>query len=116
MTYTKKCTIKYYKYYLNGIDLAKVCRFKDFGIHFNSYLLFNEHYVYMLNKASFVLCFINRSCMQFNNPCALQYLYCSFVLSIIINYNSIIWSPYTSGLIQVIEVIQNRFLRMIYFM
>jgi hypothetical protein len=54
---------------------------------------------------------IMRSCNNFDNHLALKSLYCAFVRSIL-NYNSIIWSPCTSGLIHSLEVIQNRFLRL----
>jgi len=53
-----------------------------------------------------------RSCNNFDNPLTLKSLYCAFVRSVL-DYNSIIWSPYSSGSTHSIEVIQNCFLRLL---
>jgi len=45
---------------------------------------------------------------------ALKALCCSFVRSIL-DYNSVVWSPSRKGQIQMIESIQNRFLRFLSF-
>jgi len=61
-----------------------------------------------------MLGFVSRVCLDFNNPIALKSLYCSYVRSIL-DYNSVIWSPYISGTTDAIEAIQNRFLRLLVF-
>lgn len=61
-----------------------------------------------------MLGFINRSSSDFNNPKALKSLYCSFIRSIL-EYYSIVWSPYTLGPINFIEGIQHWFLRILVF-
>jgi len=61
-----------------------------------------------------MLGFISRTCSDFNNPIALKSLYCSFVRSVL-DYNSVVWSPYMSGPTEAIEAIQNRFLRFLAF-
>jgi hypothetical protein len=75
-------------------------------------LSFNDHYIHIQNRASSMLGFIMRSCYNFDNPLVLKSLYCAFVKSIL-NYNSIIWSPYKFGSIDSLEVIQIRFLRLL---
>lgn len=59
-----------------------------------------------------MLGFISQSYNNFDNSAALKSLYCTFVRSIL-DYISIIWSPYASGPINSLEMIQNRFLRLI---
>lgn len=46
---------------------------KDLGIYFDSSLSFNDHYSYILNKASSMLGFINRFS---SDPKALKSLFC----------------------------------------
>jgi len=99
-------------YFLNGIELERVNQVKDLGVYLDSSLSFNDHYVHIQNRASSMIGFIMRSCNYFDNPQALKSLYCSFFRSIF-DYNSIIWSPYTSGPIYSLEAIQNHFLRLI---
>jgi hypothetical protein len=85
---------------------------KTLGVYLDFSLSFNDHYIHIQNRASSMLGFIMRNCNNFDNPLALKSLYCAFASSIL-DYNSIIWSPYTSGQIHSLEVIQNRFLRLI---
>uniref|UniRef100_A0A2S2QBB0 RNA-directed DNA polymerase n=1 Tax=Sipha flava TaxID=143950 RepID=A0A2S2QBB0_9HEMI len=112
ITFTKKRLFLLNKYFFKGIELDRVNLVKDLGVYLDSSLSFNDHYIHIQNRASSMLGFIMRSCNNFDNPIALKSLYCAFVRSIL-DYNSIIWSPYTSGPIHSIEAIQNRFLRII---
>jgi len=89
MTYSKKRVTQKYKYYINDIELDRVFHIKDLGICFDPSLSFNDHYAYVINKASSMLGFVSRFCSDFNNPVALKTLYCSFVRSIL-NYNSVV--------------------------
>lgn len=66
--------------------------------------------VLIINQVSSKLVFISRNCTDFNNPKALKSLYCSFIFSVL-KYNSVICSPYMSGLAESIKAIQNLFLR-----
>lgn len=88
------------KFFLNGIELDLVNHVKDLVIiYVDSSHSINDHLIYIQSKASSLLGFIIRSCNNFNNPIALKSLYCAFVRSAL-DYNSVIWSPYTSGLLK----------------
>jgi hypothetical protein len=81
---------------------------KDLCVYLDFSLSFNDHYMHIQNRVSSMLGLIMRSCNNFDNPLALKSLYCVFVRSIL-DYNSIIWSFYTSSPIHSLEAIQNRF-------
>lgn len=114
MTFTKKRTPYLHNYHFNNSKFIRVYQNKDLGVLFDTSLTFNSHYISIQNKASSFLGFIKRSCQDFKNPTALKALYCSHVRSVL-DYNSIIWSPSTLGPKQILESIQNRFLRIISF-
>lgn len=114
ITFSKNRTPTLYNYYINNIKLDRVYLYKDLGIYFDPSLSFNDHYIYIQNKASSMLGFINRSCKDFVNPLALKSLYCSFVRSLL-DYGSIVWSSQSIGATKSMESIQNRFLRIIQF-
>ena len=68
----------------------------------------------MCNKALRVFGFIRHYCSEFKNPNCFKILFFSQVRSIL-EYGSVIWSPYQTNLINKIERIQNRFLRVLAF-
>ena len=114
LTFSRKREKYIYDYLLYESELTRVYKNSDLGIIFDESLTFNEHYLYIQNKASSMLGFINRSCKSFNNPYALKALYYSYVRSIL-DYASMVWSPSRIGPIRAIESIQNRFLRFLSF-
>jgi hypothetical protein len=68
----------------------------------------------MCNKATRVFGFLKRNCSEFNDPNCLKTLYCSLIRSLV-EYGSIIWTPYQSERVTKIEMIQKRFLNMMRF-
>jgi len=114
LTFSKNRNPALNNYYIDNIKLDRVYLYKDLGIYFDPSLSFNEHYIYIQNKASSMLGFINRSCKDFVNPLALKSLYCSFVRSLL-DYGSIVESPQSIDALKSMESIQNRFLRIIQF-
>lgn len=82
------------------------------GITFSSDLSFTEYINAISNKAIRVFGFLTRVCWELNDSICLRVLYFSLVRSSL-EYGSIIWNPYQDYLIQKLQKIQNRFLRML---
>lgn len=104
LTFTRKCLSLLNKYFLNNVELNRVNLVKDLGVYLDSYLSFSDHYIHIQIRGSSMLRFIMRFCYNFDNRLALKSLHCAFVKSIL-DYNSIIWSLYTSGPIHSVEAI-----------
>lgn len=97
-------------YSINNISLESVSHIKDLGITFSFNLNFRQHLENIISKALKILGFVKRHSFDFKNPHSLQLLYNALVRSIL-EYGSIIWSPYTKSDINSIERVQNRFLK-----
>lgn len=110
MSFTRKHNIIDYTYRIDEAALARVSEMRDLGVTFDSQITFNEHIIIMTKKASKMYGFIVRNSRQFNNLKCIRQLYISFVRSIL-EYCSIIWSPYYRYQIYNVEKIQNKFLR-----
>jgi hypothetical protein len=89
-----------------------VTQIMDLGILLSNDLSFNNHITIMCNKALRVFGFIRRNCLEFKDPNCFKLLYCSLVRSIL-EYGSVVWNPYQMGLINKIERVQKRFLRVL---
>jgi len=100
-----------FQYKMNNSNLMIVTQIRDLGILLSNDL-FNNHITIMCNKALRVFGFIRRNCIEFKNPNCFILLYCSLVRSIL-EYGSVIWNPYQTGLINTIERVQKRFLRVL---
>ena len=79
---------------------------KDLGILFTDKFKFNDHIDMAINKANRQLGIIARV-FKYKNPQIIVPLYKSFVRPLL-EYNSIIWSPYTNTNIQKLERIQEK--------
>lgn len=84
-------------------------RIRDLGIILDSKLSFNDHYSTIINRASNMLSFIKRFCYSFHDPYTIKTLYVAYVRSIL-EYCSIVWSPYSSTHVERIESVQKQFL------
>lgn len=112
ITFTRSKFFIHYQYELNGYNLMAENHVKDLGVFLSSDLSFSKHITYICNKASKTLGFLKRNCSEFQNITCLKTLYISLVRSIL-EYGSIIWSPYVQSDINKIESIQHRFLNFI---
>jgi len=65
----------------------------------------------MCNKTTRMFGFLKRNCREFNDSTCRKTVYCSFIRSLV-EYVSIIWSTYQSGLVTKIEMIEKCFLNM----
>jgi len=100
-----------FSYNINSIPLIQVSFIKDLGVIFSSDLSFNNHIDFICRKSMKILSFINRNTSGFSN---ITTLYISLVRSIL-EYASIVWSPFNVSSIERINKIQNEFLKMVSF-
>ncbi|XP_054283676.1 uncharacterized protein LOC129000724 [Macrosteles quadrilineatus] len=101
-----------YDYVLNGSTLKRVDRVRDLGVTMTPSLNPHEHIAHITTKASSLLGFIFRSTRNFNSPFTLITLYKSLVRPLL-EYGSIIWSPFQKNHVSQLESIQTRFIRML---
>jgi hypothetical protein len=109
MTFSRRRTPIFHKYFLDGIPLERVFLFKDLGIFLSPSLNFDHHINATVGKALKVLGFIKRNTTMFSSAACLRSLYCALVRSIL-EYGVIIWHPYLAKDILRIERVQNKFL------
>lgn len=99
-------------YRLGDKELQVVSSMKDLGVLINNTFSFAEHIDKIVLKAYSVLSFIYRSSRDFNNPSTLIRLFTAYVRPIL-EYCSIIWSPYTNQSTNKIEMIQRKLCNML---
>lgn len=82
---------------------------KDLGVWFNERVDFNDHALRVSQSSMKILGFVYRNCRELSVD-VLRCLYISLVRSKL-EYASVVWSPYYQTYIDIIERVQNRFLR-----
>ncbi|XP_008188439.1 uncharacterized protein LOC103310833 [Acyrthosiphon pisum] len=98
-----------FDYRLGGTSIQRVNQVHDLGILFVPSLNFRPHIDYMTTKAFRVLGFIRRHSSNFSSSNCLLALYYALVRSVI-QYGSVVWSPYTAVDICRIDRVQNSFM------
>ncbi|XP_053698842.1 uncharacterized protein LOC128745791 [Sabethes cyaneus] len=114
----KCCVISYrrlknpilFNYSIDGTVLKRVDQIKDLGVLLDYQLSFKAHYSATVDKANRQLGFVSKVAVDFTDPLCLRALYCSLVRSIL-EFGSIVWSPYEELWISRIESVQRRFVR-----
>ena len=93
-----------------GNQIVEKCeRVRDLGIILDSKLTFIDHYNTIIHRANNMLGFIKRFCYNFQDPYTIKTLYIAYVRSIL-EYSSIVWSPFTITHEERIESVQKQFL------
>lgn len=110
ITFTRKQNPIIRDYILHGTVLNRESVVKDLGVLLDSKLSFKDHISYVTTKASAQLGFIFRITKQFKDVYCLKTLYCSLVRSIL-EYGSVVWSPFYKNGVDRIESVQRKFLR-----
>ncbi|XP_046688092.1 uncharacterized protein LOC124373801 [Homalodisca vitripennis] len=87
-------------------------KLRDLGVTFSADLSFNDHVDELCRRAYRMLGFINRSTRGMTSSAVLRTLYSSFVRQLL-EYASPVWSPYQLGLVDKLEAVQRRFLRLV---
>ena len=85
---------------------------RDLGVVFSSSLSFEAHVNRVCSKASKCLGLILRVSRYFQQPSILRLLYTTFVRPHL-EYSSVVWSPHQKFLIDRVESIQRRFVRIV---
>ncbi|XP_044745109.1 uncharacterized protein LOC123306973 [Coccinella septempunctata] len=96
-------------YCIGGKNIDRVFVFKDLGVSYDSTLSFREHIQAISASSLRTLGFVIRNARDFNVE-TLQHLYISLVRPML-EFLSVVWSPYLSIDVSLLERVQNRFLR-----
>lgn len=110
MTFNRARSKFDYIYSVGNYRLVCVNNILDLGVLYDSECRFNCHVEYAVQKAYKMLGFIRRNAKDFRDPCTLKVLYCSLVRSVL-EYASVVWSPYHFVHIRRIEMVQKSFTR-----
>jgi hypothetical protein len=114
MTYSRARQPFVYNYKMADLCLTRINRVRDLGIIYTQDYRFREHVVDITERAYRVLGFVLRHSRAFKSIQTVQILYQSLVRSIL-ESGSIIWDPGESSYILMLERVQKRFLRWLYF-
>lgn len=114
ITFSKSVNAMHFQYVLNGAPLSRVDSIRDLGVVFHQSLSFTVHIESIVCRANRMAGFIRRQCAEFNNVTALIHLFNSLVRPIL-EYCSVVWSPFYAIHIKRIEDIQRKFVNFILF-
>lgn len=116
VTYSKKhsSNIIKFNYKLGSEVLSVKSSIKDLGVLFDSKFHFADHVFSICKSAFSILGLIRRLGNIFNSIRSLRHLYCSLVRSRL-EYASVVWCPHVDCLSVLVESIQKKFLRYLYF-
>lgn len=101
-----------FQYQLGDDILNRLNTARDLGVLLTQNLNPDEHIHQICSKAYRNLGLIRRSTIGMHSPEALKILYCTLVRPIL-EYCSVVWSPHQTTLQDMIQKVQNRFLRVV---
>lgn len=113
MTFTRSKTPVSYEYRLGSEVISRVNEVKDLGVLFDPKLNFHEHIKKLAADSFKRLGFVIRNAREFKCMFAIELLYVSLVRSKL-EASSVIWNPYESTYILLLEKVQKAFLRFLY--
>lgn len=102
-------TVLQTSYLIGNSVLENVFSFCDLGVTFDAKLSFNLHIDACISKASNLLGFIKRWSREFDDPYLSKHLFTSIVRPVL-EYGSLVWSPFYSCHVDRIESVQKQFL------
>lgn len=114
ITFTKSPHAMYFQYALNGKSLTRVDSIRDLGVVFHQSLNFNLHIESIVCRAYRMAGFIRRQCAEFNSVAPLIHLFQSLVRPVL-EYCSVIWSPFYEVHIKRLEDVQRKFVNFLLF-
>lgn len=114
MSYSRKEDPVIFDYYINNNLLDRCVTYKDLGIIFDTKLTFTNHINEMVKSSCRVLGFLIRNWSGFVNINTMKLLYVSFIRSKL-EYGSIIWYPLYQNSIILIESVQRKCLKYMFF-
>jgi Reverse transcriptase (RNA-dependent DNA polymerase) len=110
---SRSLSLSGHQYRIGAHVLDWVDSIVDLGVSFRGDLSFIDHINSISVSASRMLGFVMRNSRDFHCSSASRLLYKSLVRCIM-EYASIVWCPYSSTHINVLELVQKRFLRSLY--
>uniref|UniRef100_A0A1Y1M3X1 Reverse transcriptase domain-containing protein n=1 Tax=Photinus pyralis TaxID=7054 RepID=A0A1Y1M3X1_PHOPY len=114
VSYGRKENLITFSYSLCDTGLRREDEVSDLGVLFDSKLNFNSHICQLTNSCSRTLGFVIRNCKLFTNRQTFFTLYRCYVLSKI-NYCSVIWNSMYEKYLKMLESVQKRFLKYVYY-
>lgn len=114
MSFSRSQTYEPMNYTLNDQVLHEVSDIKDLGIIIDNKLVFSKHVEKITLQAFKVLGLITRTCRDFSSAMSIVTLYSALVLPIL-EYGTIVWSPFTNTLINRVERVQHKFCKFLSF-
>ncbi|XP_046679363.1 uncharacterized protein LOC124366806 [Homalodisca vitripennis] len=113
LSFKRSSNIILIDYLLDNAPLRRVVKFKDLGVFHSSSLSPYDPYIqHIVSRANSLLGFIFRSTKHFVSPYSMVILYKALVRPIL-EYGSIIWSPYQLNHVHSLNNVQKRFVRML---
>lgn len=103
-----------FNYNMENEILERKSTIKDLGIIFDSKFTFNDHIISICKTSYSLVGFIKRSSVYFENPNSLKLLFFAVVRTKL-EYGAVIWYPHVGYLLEMIENIQKKFLKFIYY-
>lgn len=101
-------------YNINGQALIRREQVRDLGVTFEKDMRFVSHIQNIRSKALRMLGFIFRNTQDFSDVTTLKTLYFAYVRSVL-EYCSVVWSPYYKCHNRSLETIQHKFLKIVAF-
>lgn len=114
MTFSRKLNTVHYNYAIEQSNLQRVEKFKDLGVMYDSALTFNEHIGNVVKDCFRTLGYIIRNSRLFSSLDTLTALYNVFICSKL-EYCSVIWAPQYAKYTALLESVQRKFLKFLYF-
>lgn len=109
ISFSRKRTTPRISISLGNQNVEKCERVRDLGVILDSKLSFVDHYNTIIHRANNMLGFIKRFCYNFHDPYTIKTLYIAYVRSIM-EYCSIVWSPFSMTHEERLESVQKQFL------
>lgn len=114
LTFTRGRDPIVYRYRIGNEEIVRNSSIKDLGVLLKGDLTFSEHISATCAKAYRLLGFVLRQTQQIHSTPAMRMLYNSFVRSIL-ESNAVIWSPHEAKYKLMLEKLQKKFMRQLYF-
>lgn len=113
MTFSRARAPIEFSYVLQAVQLERVYEIRDLGLTLDVQLNFRQHIINICKSASKTLGFIIRMTTLFSNVRIAVLLYNAYVRSKV-EFGAIVWDPYESKYISMVEKIQKKFARYLY--
>jgi hypothetical protein len=114
MTYCRKKSEIPFVYLIGNTSLERCETVKDLGVYFDRGLRFDTHIHHLTSLCMSTLGFIIRNCQLFRDCDCLKSIFSALILSKL-EYGSLIWYPIQQCYTAVIENIQRKFLKYLFF-